>query len=492
MFNDKRFLHNRFLGELSETLYDPLLTVSHLNPFKIEIKKMNLPDGESNDEYNFRGWELIKDNVRYLIADGVKDGNPIEIKEILPVLPDMCIELGAKSLIYKHVLNPISMRKRKEQHYSFKGMIDLMSQLQSTNQNHQVLLNLFGFTSVATKFNCAICSNPGVGKDFTVDRHHAIEGNSGSISSPTLAKLEERSSQLKWLMVNEICNMSGADWRVAQGYLLDFGAHKEKVTRHSCGVGRGEIIDTKKLSITLAFNDITEYNQWDKKFFDFATDGNVVDRFPRFRLWGTYTEDFNALARGVSPKNYAEENLQSFKELMYTYEYYIDKLHYNPTEVLHGYDRTKIGKLLGRDGTNINKLLDVVDMYCDSQEEFNKWISILNLSMKDYRVMTSYPFAFEQLLVKMKIPKTIIEQAMSKFAISINKRQSSKVYDGVLTSWMKGKYMTQGEWKDKKWEHNFNYLNAIYSSNTFIEKDILIRNYVNPDNAKVKDTNIWG
>ena len=33
------------------------------------------------------------------------------------------------------------------------------------------------------------------------------------------------------------------------------------------------------------------------------------------------------------------------------------------------------------------KVLRVIDLYCDSQQEFDKWIEVINESIKSYKIM---------------------------------------------------------------------------------------------------------
>ena len=491
IMQDRKWLHNEVLSLLSNTLTKPLLTIENLNPFKIEIKKMTQPDMVVEEEYNFRGWELVKNDVRYLVSDKDKHDNPVHIKDVLPLLPNMPIELGYRGNVYKHVLKPVSRKTRPVQSISFKEMISEMTGIQSNNQNHQIVLNILAFVARNTKTNFAMSSNPGFGKDFNIVRHNALSNKCATIESPTRAKLELMSPLMHLLMVNEICSMSGEAWRIVQGYLLSFGAHLEEVSRHSCGVGRAEVLQVKNLSLILAFNDITNYKKPMEKFFDYATDDAVLDRFPKFRLWGDYTEDFNLLKQGIHIPSYVQDNIDAFKELRSNYEFYGKALRERSKEVLHGYNRTSFGVHVGRDNTNMNNILDGFDMFSESQEEFNKWIDIIKLSQRDYSTMTAFPFQLESLLTKMKIPKATIEKSMNNFNACIYRKHNAKMHDGIIVSYIKGKYMKQGKWINSEWKYNYEYLSNIYNADTFIEKQRLISIFVPKKDQSIEDKGVW-
>lgn len=480
---DKLWLEDSFLSELNSYLFKDLLTVEHLNPFKIEIKKMNIPDPrggfDSEDNYNFRGWEFNKNNTKYLVSDTI-NGKMINITDLLPILPQDCVEVGSKGFVYKHVKKPITMKIRPEKHWEFHEFLGMLYGIQHSNPDHNLIGGMLDFASTVTRFNHRRSTNPGFGKDFNVSKHNNITGRCFTIESPTLAKLEERSVVSKWLAVNEVCNMTAENWRITQGYLLAFGAHKNEVTKHSRAHGHvGEVIKNKELSLSLFFNDITEYKDHEK-YFDFVTDGNVKDRFPGFRLYGKYIEDFNHLVGSNDPIKYAKENIDFFRKVLYTYEYY--RLNYKSH--IHGYDRSAFSHFKGRDAINIGRFLDIVDLASPTQERFNYYISVIKGSMQDYKDMLRYPYKFKHLLEKMDIPKGQIEKAEKNLKEGIRGIKTyiySRYYDKTKT-----------KWKNEGWKYNFEYIDAIQHSDTFTQKTFLCDNYINPSNKPIKDANIWG
>ena len=53
-----------------------------------------------------------------------------------------------------------------------------------------------------------------------------------------------------------------------------------------------------------------------------------------------------------------------------------------------------------RDKTNMNRLIKVIDMYCESQEEFDTWMDIINKSMIDYVEMLSFRSYYNRFVEK--------------------------------------------------------------------------------------------
>lgn len=459
------WLHYEVLAELKKELFKDLLTKEHLVPNKIEMKKMNLPDGASDDKYNFRGWEFIKSNVRYLLSDTYKDKKVI-IRDILPILPKDTLEIGSKGNVYLHIKNPVSMRFKALKSMSFKEMINLIAGLKHSNPDHYKLWHMIGIASTYFRTNVRICSNPAFGKDSIIEIHNALGNKCGTIESPTIAKLEERSTVLDWLVISEVVDITPSDWRIIQQYLLSAGAHKSEVTKHSRAHGNvGEIIDMSSLSISLIYNDIQDYPN-PEEYFDFVTKSAVKDRFPALRFYGEYTEDFNALLNINIPK-YVSNNTEYFKNIIYNYVYYKE----NYTKYIHNYNTNVLEDVSSRSKTNLGRVLKVIDMYCDTQEEFDHYMNVLNTSMKDYKEMLKYPDNVKGFYRKINIPESVYS-----------------TFKNPMNLWYLIGYMTANEKKIKDFEHKFNYVTNVLKAETFITKNYLLLNYKDP---KKGDTNVW-
>lgn len=459
-------LHYDVLAELKRVLYKDLLTIEHLIPYKIEIKKMNLPNGSSDEEYNFRGWEFQKNNVRYLVSDTLDD-KKIQIRDILPILPKDALELGSKGNVYLHVKNPISMKFKALKSISFRDLVHQVSSLKHSNQEHHILMHLIAFASTFFRTNIRIASNPAFGKDSIVEIHNGLIDKCGTIESPTLAKLEERSTVLTWLAISEVVDITPGEWRIIQQYLLAAAAHKPEITKHSRAHGSvGEVIDLSKLSISLIYNDIQDYPD-PETYFDFVTKSAVKSRFPALRFYGEYTEDFNELVN-IDISKYIKDNIDKFKDIIYNYTYYMK----NYTSYIHKYSTSILESTSSRDKTNLGRVLKVLDMYCESQEEFNKYVGIIENCIKDYQDMLKYPDYVKGYYRKLNIP----ESTYTKFKIPFN-------LDYLLSYF----YTT----KDKvpNLEHKISYTRRILEAKTFTEKNILLKDY--KDKKTTVDEKIW-
>jgi hypothetical protein len=254
--------------------------------------------------------------------------------------------------------------------------------------------------------------------------------------------------------VNEVVGIGKAEWDVIQQFLLATGAHKNEVTKHSRAFQNvKEIIDISSFSLSLFYNDITHYPSAETAYFDKTTKSAVLDRFPAFRIHGKFTEDFNALST-VNISTFTKQNMDELKRLLYSFTYYQT----NFENHLHGYNADNLMVLQGRDRTNIDRLLKVVDFYCESQEEFNDWITIINNSLLDYVTMIkNYIPAVKYFCKRLNIPWDDVYPKGSKIQLS------------YIQGWLSEHGKKGLKWVNSDYKQAYIYLNSINSDNdTFI------------------------
>jgi hypothetical protein len=240
-----------------------------------------------------------------------------------------------------------------------------------------------------------VCSVPGNGKDSVIDICGSLFGDCATIESPTIAKLEDRATVLKWLGVNEVVDIQKADWDIIQQFLLTAGAHKSEITKRSRAFKNvQEIIDISNFSISLFYNDINCYPDM-SKFFDFVTKSAVRDRFPAFRFYGILSEDFNSVGN-LDITSFVKTNFNFYIGMIKSFLYFKD----NFRSFIKGFKRDRLMQVKGRDQTNLGRLLNIVDFYCDTQQEFDSYVDIINDSMMDYVEMLQYPELFNKLKEK--------------------------------------------------------------------------------------------
>lgn len=409
-------LHYNCLTEFKTQYLKNVLSHEHLQEGEIHLKKCVFPDGGEDEEFNFWGYEFIRDGERYLVSSSDKNGNKINIKNIIPLLPLKTQKLSSKGNVYNYVTQPKTVRFKSEKKISFKEVVDTITNQNVSNPEHKKLLMFMSLASMLDRANFRVSSPAGFGKDSTVLILDSLLGGCVTIANPTIAKLEYL-TYMKWLVVNEVVDISKAEWRKIEQFLLDTGDHRPRTPKHSRAIAQGttETINLEKFSIGLFYNDIDVYTE-PSEYFDFITKGSVLNRFPAFRLHGRYTEDFNEIHK-INVEEFVKANFELYKDLIYSLTYYKDNLikelkHFNAKNLIEG--------LPNRWLLNIGKLLRIVDLYCENQEEFDYWLDVINKSITDYRAMLKYPTllkdaekklsskSYTELLVKVKQQQTFI------------------------------------------------------------------------------------
>jgi hypothetical protein len=338
---------------------------------------------------DFWGFLLIKDGVNYLLESSDESGEEIDIIKTLPFEAKSLQKISDKSgTVYYKINEVVPKRIREEQVFSPQEFVNNLCLLEHSNNDHRKLLVMIALANLWDRSYQRIATPPGFGKDSVVDMFNGLFGDCGTVESPTLAKLEDRAAVLKWLVCNEVVDITRDQWNLIQNFLLPAACHKNEVTKHSRAFKNvGEIIDVSRFSLSMFYNDIVEYPDH-RVYFDVVTKGAVKDRFPAFRLHGKYTEDFNSM-KHVNVDTYVKDNMTWYINMVRTFLFYRTNFH----SFVKKFDDSKLMPLDGRDKTNIARILKVVAFYSKDQKEFDHYVGIINNSMIDYIEMLSWvPF----------------------------------------------------------------------------------------------------
>ena len=391
-------LHYDFLPVFNQFYYKDLLTQEHLHKGQQNLKKLYYPDGEADERANFWGYVFEKDDTKYLLSStDPETGREINLSKKLPIKALDLQKVSDGKNVYWNIRRPVSMKFKSVLAIPPQELLKQLTAFSNTNLIHQKLMVFIGLTSLIQRGNFRVCTPPGFGKDSVVTTLGALMGNAGTIENPTVAKLEERASVLKWLAVNEVCDITPAAWRDIEQILLSMGDHKPYVTKRSRAVrGVKEVIDISNFSITLMYNDIDTYPKIDK-FFDRVSKKSILHRYPALRLWGGYTFDFNKSNR-YKAETFVKNNFETYKNIIYTITY----LKNNFDKMIHHYDTSKLMHTNQRWSVNLERLLRTVDVFSETQEEFDMYLEAINNAIVDYREMLKFPELMEGVVAKIE------------------------------------------------------------------------------------------
>lgn len=371
----------------------------------VKVEALEFEDiTDENHGRAFWGFVLQKDKKKYLLSDktDTEDLFPMRIN------PDELQKVAFKGEVYWLVGKFTKVKLMPDKVVDFRTMFDSMSAFEHQCPKHYKLLWFQEFTQLLMSANYRNATPPGFGKDNVADTANVLHGNVSILDDePTKAKLEERTSVCKHLVISEVMDLPAPVWKQLEQYLLKAGAKKANITKRTRAYGGvKEDINSSKLSVSMIYNDINNYPDM-TKYVDFISKEAVLDRFVPFRMSGRLTEPFSKLHTEDIPK-LVEEGMPIYKALIKSLLYY--KLNYH--KYLKKFDRSKLMAFEQRWVGNVHQLLDVISIYCETQEEFDSWVDTINFCHMDYKRMLTFPSYYEKF--KRKVPPKELEEERKK------------------------------------------------------------------------------
>jgi len=437
-------LHYDALLQFNRVHYKDLLVATQVADGELLFRSLHDSDGAELEGVVIPAFPLLKDGVKYILPSKVKDGEggfrQINLREDLPIKVTRAVKIFSKGIGYRHIKDHVTARFRPEKKMTFKELVNFLSDsLPHSNPDHHKLGWFISMASMMYRFNCRVCSPPAFGKDSRVEVMGNLLGNANTIVNPTLAKLELLSISSEWLAINEVVDMTKTDWRIAEQYLLNCGDFTPTVTKRSRSYGSvGETLPVDKLSISLFYNDVDCYPD-DSKFFDSVAKSAVKDRFVPFRLHGHFTAQFEEISKINIPK-FVEEHYEDYDKILRTFLYYKNNL----DSELKYFIRPELSQFSERWKTNLNRLFNIIDLYCKDQEEFNYYSEVVLESIKDYFAMDEYTRLFIK-ASKIRgegVVKKLHEKVLIKKATFIEKNE-------ILKQFIKGSAVMEAKGIDK-------------------------------------------
>jgi hypothetical protein len=434
------------VSAFKRAFYGKVLLREHVNGGMVNFSagSIKFPDGETSDR-PFWGYVLEKAGVKYFLETvDTETGDRIEIRKVLPVFPEGLIPFGYRDNVYELITKPKPAILKPNKRMSFKQLVDKISCLPHTNPEHIKMLWFVVLTQMMDRANFRVSTPPGTGKDSVVDIIGNLVGNAATIVRPTPAKLEYRTTY-KLLVINEIVGLPKADWELIEQFILDVAAFKPEVEKRSRAFDKSmEVLNVSDFSLGVFYNDVDTYGNDEVEYVDDTAKGAVLDRLPALRLYGTYSHDFNEI-QGINIDDFVKENFDTYRSLVSTFTYYKELLFNIPLKWEMSIPTHIPGNQLKfpeRWRINCEKLLRVIQLYSESEEEYRNWEKVLWGAMEDYQDMLTYHREFPK--VKEKLSRKELHdlrQGMKKlntFKQKITKlrRNSNETPDYAgLTQW---------------------------------------------------------
>lgn len=382
-------MHNDCLAEFNHQQYADVLSTSHLTDDGI----VNYPKGRYTTgdevEINFWGWVAVRDGINWLIPLHDDSGNEQVLSDILPMVPERWDTVSFKNKSYRLIKSFTSVSFKKEKRMSMRTLIDRLAAAPHSNPKHRKLLLMAVLSQVCNRAYFRFSSPPGFGKDNVVDTFGALVGDCITLENPSIAKLELHATTKRVTGLNEVVGLTKSQWEDIGKFMLATCAFKNKISKRTLAHGVvGNEIDLRNYSISVFYNDITDYPDKKVIYFDNLAEGGIRDRLPALRLNGGFTYNFNAI-EGVDVSEFVREHWEEYKDLIYTILYFRE--HFPKCK----YDY-KFENVSGRWKRSLGVLQCVVSEYSESEAEFKAWMKVIEDAIIDYRAMLEYPKLLEQ------------------------------------------------------------------------------------------------
>lgn len=266
---------------------------------------------------------------------------------------------------------------------SFKSFVDNWNCLKHTEPKHWTFMKLISIASTYKGVKLCICTEPSFGKNANFTILKFIIQTVGRLGQPTLAKFETSIYYNKVNVIDEVTSLEPSKLRDLETAILLIGDNSPEYGKHSMAQKKAmNKVDLSGSSLIFPYNRIQDIKSG-KNFFDdvWGNIGAFRSRFPQILLKGKIDDHLPQLNKAQA-KKVMETNFEDLRKVAKQLIYWREQLHLN----MHGYDRDFI-RLPKRHMTNLEGVIDVLDAYSDTEEEFKEWIQFMLGTMHDYQRM---------------------------------------------------------------------------------------------------------
>lgn len=353
------------VSAFNDNHYKDLLTKKDVTGVEKMIKEVSVfetgDDGitiENTMPLNTFFFVLQKNGVRYLLESQFINKLPILVKD--------SIKVGYMKEGYVYIKTAVPVGFSPEKKFCFRDVVDNFAHFKHTNPNNYKLWKIVMFACYLDRANVRVCSLPAFGKGSPVSLIDYLCGKIGMIQKPTIAKLEYLTNN-KLLFVDELVNLTTQETRDIEQYLLtvgDFRNKYEKRSRANQAMGGREEYDISKFSLVLAYNNLENYPDGDKTYFDFVHTDQIKQRYLPLKFDGKLEHDFSRVA---NPELLAKEYNEFYKDMARSIRYYSNydnvrkELKPYPTINFDFKDRWRI---------NFNTICKFINLYSNDEKEY--------------------------------------------------------------------------------------------------------------------------
>lgn len=323
---------------------------------------------------------LEKDGKKYLFPLVYEDKLPVVVKDYV----ECQLKISDKT-IHRYVTQVISKSIPQDSSgLSFKEFIDSFNQIDVSKHKDWTFLKILSVAVRTGSCFIAICGAPSIGKNANFTLLGLILPGIHRVGTPSAAMLYDELCKNDVLVVDEITNSDTEDLRGIEKYILPMTDGDPNFTKPKMPKGKQpRELDMTKKSLIFTYNrfqDINERRQWiDQRW---GTPGAMSSRFPQLLVDNQILSKRPVFTKGTLNK-VLEDNRQEMNNIAKQASYWVHNIHNH----LHRYNRDKLKILSTRHYSAMSPLIDALDCYSQTQQEFDDWCDWLKQSIEDYKTM---------------------------------------------------------------------------------------------------------
>jgi len=320
---------------------------------------------------------------KYFIDENIYDSMPIRVNQFEEIYLK---ESPTKKSILHRPLTPTPFRIRAEKTFeTTRRMIDEIAPFEHTNPDAWTLMKIIAIMGVAGKIFVGISSNSECGKSGIFQVIHGLTQKSVVYQPRTEAGVLIQINEDGNMVFDEIGDCLPPVKKLVGAFTLKVadnsptyvnGAIKAKFLK--------QIYNITQQSVTFLFNVKEYYKNPDEDFFDsmFGNNPAIHSRMLKLKFDGKLLEhfgkDFDMIKCADDNKMFyirIAKHILWLKNLRVTNSY------------KKRYSYQSANKPKGRKGLIYEEITWLLDMYCQSEEEYRKLIGVLDKAIEDYRIM---------------------------------------------------------------------------------------------------------
>ena len=387
--NDETIQHFSVWKAFNDKVYHKTLTydnvVSSSEKYIDKVFEVTPTDG---GRYSVVEGKIIETKCVFLEKNGKKYILPSKYEKEMPLNPYETFECYLKEAdktIYTFIVQPRSVKINPDKTLSLKDLVAVFNPLTHTDDKTWTFLKLQAIGAKAKGCKFRLCSPPSTGKNSNSTIIHCITNDTVKISKPTLPKMETLLYFNQQVVLDELTSLTASHVRELEPFFLTMGDESPTFTKHSLAKNRDlNEVDVTRSSIVFTYNDPVSLGEGSKFFDDLWQSKEAFqNRYPALFLEGKIVSSLPKLSYKESV-SIMENNFDRLAMISKNLVYYFKHL----SDELHGYDRSKL-RMSGRHKANFEGVIDALDVFSDSQEEFDRWLSWVNDSMIKYGKLQS-------------------------------------------------------------------------------------------------------